>query len=156
MQKHKETTTLSNPHLNFIISSATVLTGFPLLQLTLFPFQGVNIQSQNGAISTIKDPQEQQQDGEGNGTLFLRTRETADLAPRAVLSPSPHHTHSNTSLLNCFCRFPRNSPIICLLSPFLCSRKWATPTGVSGTNPRSIRYWTPFSGFLRRNDRAKV
>ena len=26
--------------------------------------------------------------------------------------------HSNTSLLNCFCRFPRNSPIICRLRPF--------------------------------------
>lgn len=68
----------------------------------------------------------------------------------------PHHTHSKTSLLNCFCRLPRNSPIICRLSPFLCSRKWATPTGVSGTKPRSIRYCTPFSGFLRRNDNAEV
>ena len=70
--------------------------------------------------------------------------------------PPPPNTHSNTSRLNCFCRFPRNSPIICLLRPFLCRRKWATPTGVSGTKPRSIRYWTPFSGFLRRNENAKL
>lgn len=58
-------------------------------------------------------------------------------------------THSRTSLLNCFWRLPRNSPIICLLRPFLWSRKWATPTGVSGTNPLSVKYWTPFSGFLQ-------
>lgn len=61
-----------------------------------------------------------------------------------------NQTHSKTSLLNCFCRLPRNSPIICLLSPFLCSRKWATPTGVSGMNPLSVRYWMPFSGFLKK------
>lgn len=73
----------------------------------------------------------------------------------AQLLPT-HNTHSNTSRLNCFCRFPKNSPIICLLRPFLCRRKWATPTGVSGTKPRSIRYWTPFSGFLRRNEKAKL
>lgn len=59
-------------------------------------------------------------------------------------------TYSRTSRLNCFCLFPRNSPIICLLKPFLCSRKWATPTGVSGTKFRSIRYWMPFSGFLEK------
>lgn len=59
-------------------------------------------------------------------------------------------THSRTSRWNCFCLFPRNSPIICLLKPFLWSRKWATPTGVSGTKLRSIRYWMPFSGFLER------
>lgn len=74
---------------------------------------------------------------------------------QAELFPT-HNTHSSTSRLNCFCRFPRNSPIICLLRPFLCSRKWATPTGVSGTKPRSIRYWTPFSGFLRGNDNAEL
>lgn len=73
----------------------------------------------------------------------------------AYLLPT-HNTHSKTSRLNCFCRFPRNSPIICLLRPFLCRRKWATPTGVSGTKPRSIRYWTPFSGFLRRKENAKL
>lgn len=64
-------------------------------------------------------------------------------------------THSRTSRLNCFCRFPRNSPIICLLKPFLCSRKWATPTGVSGTKFRSIRYWMPFSGFLETHERVE-
>ena len=58
------------------------------------------------------------------------------------------HTHSKTSLLNCFCRFPRNSPIICLLRPFLSRMKRAIPTGVSDTKPLSIRYWIPFSGFL--------
>ena len=60
-----------------------------------------------------------------------------------------NNAYSKTSLLNCFCLLPRNSPIICLLRPFLCSRKWATPTGVSGTNPLSVRYWIPFSGFLK-------
>lgn len=60
----------------------------------------------------------------------------------------PRRTHSSTSRLNCFCRLPRNSPIICRLRPLRCSRKCATPTGVSGTKPRSMRYWTPFSGFL--------
>lgn len=58
------------------------------------------------------------------------------------------HTHSKTSLLNCFWRFPRNSPIICLLRPFLSRMKRAIPTGVSDTKPLSIRYWIPFSGFL--------
>lgn len=53
-----------------------------------------------------------------------------------------------TSLLNC-CRLPRNSPIICLLRPFLSRMNRATPTGVSDTKPLSIRYWIPFSGFLR-------
>lgn len=67
----------------------------------------------------------------------------------APTPPGPR-THSSTSRLNCFCRLPRNSPIICLLRPLRCSRKWATPTGVSGTKPRSMRYWTPFSGFLVR------
>ncbi|TNN56649.1 hypothetical protein EYF80_033186 [Liparis tanakae] len=43
----------------------------------------------------------------------------------------------------------RNSPIICLLSPFLSRMKRATPTGVSDTKPLSIRYWIPFSGFLQ-------
>lgn len=57
-------------------------------------------------------------------------------------------THSRTSLLNCFCRLPRNSPIICLLRPFLWSRKWATPMGVSGMKPREIRNWRPLSGLL--------
>lgn len=60
-----------------------------------------------------------------------------------------NNTYSKTSRLNCFCRLPRNSPIICLLKPFLCRRKWATPTGVSGMNPLSVRYWMPFSGFLK-------
>lgn len=59
------------------------------------------------------------------------------------------NTHSKTSLLNCFCRFPRNSPIICLLKPFLSRMKRAIPTGVSDTKPLSIRYWIPFSGFLK-------
>lgn len=62
-------------------------------------------------------------------------------------TPSPR-THSSTSRLNCFCLLPRNSPIICRLRPLRCNRKWATPTGVSGTKPRSMRYWMPFSGFL--------
>lgn len=57
-------------------------------------------------------------------------------------------THLRTSLLNC-CRLPRNSPIICLLSPFLSRMNRAMPTGVSDTKPLSIRYWIPFSGFLR-------
>lgn len=60
-------------------------------------------------------------------------------------------THSRTSLLNGFLLFPRNSPIICRLRPFLCSRKWATPMGVSGMKPREIRNWRPLSGFLRQN-----
>lgn len=64
-------------------------------------------------------------------------------------------THSSTSRWNCFCLFPRNSPIICLLKPFLWSRKWATPTGVSGTKFRSIRYWMPFSGFLETDERER-
>lgn len=87
-------------------------------------------------------------------TSSLMKRLTWTLKCAYLLLPPPN-THSNTSRLNCFCRFPRNSPIICLLRPFLCRRKWATPTGVSGTKPRSIRYWTPFSGFLRRNENAK-
>lgn len=57
--------------------------------------------------------------------------------------------------MNCFCLLPRNSPIICLLKPFLWSRKWATPTGVSGTKFRSIRYWMPFSGFLEAQERLE-
>ena len=65
-------------------------------------------------------------------------------------------THSSTSRLNCFCRLPRNSPIICRLRPLRCSRKWATPTGVSGTKPRSMRYWTPFSGFLGDERQAQM
>lgn len=65
-----------------------------------------------------------------------------------ILQPSVSNTHSKTSLLNCFCRFPRNSPIICLLRPFLSRMKRAMPTGVSDTKPLSIRYWIPFSGFL--------
>ena len=61
-----------------------------------------------------------------------------------------NHPYSKTSLLNCFCRLPRNSPRSSAgLRPFLCSRKWATPTGVSGMNPLSVRYWIPFSGFLK-------
>lgn len=59
-------------------------------------------------------------------------------------------THLRTSLLNC-CLLPRNSPIICLLSPFLSRMNLATPTGVSDTKPLSIRYWIPFSGFLWQN-----
>lgn len=61
--------------------------------------------------------------------------------------PETLKTHVRTSLLNC-CRLPRNSPIICLLSPFLSRMKRAMPTGVSETKPLSIRYWIPFSGFL--------
>lgn len=59
-------------------------------------------------------------------------------------------TYSRTSLLNC-CRLPRNSPIICRLSPFLSRINLAMPTGVSDTKPLSIRYWIPFSGFLQEN-----
>lgn len=65
-------------------------------------------------------------------------------------------TYSSTSRLNCFCRFPRNSPIIWRLRPLRCSRKWATPTGVSGTKPRSMRYWMPFSGFLGGMDKKNA
>lgn len=57
-------------------------------------------------------------------------------------------TYSRTSLLNCSLLLPKNSPIICLLRPFLCSRKCATPMAVSGTKPRVIRKWMPRSGFL--------
>lgn len=59
-------------------------------------------------------------------------------------------THSSTSLLKGFLLFPRNSPIICRLRPFLWSRKCATPMGVSGMKPREIRNWRPLSGFLGR------
>lgn len=81
---------------------------------------------------------------------MLQQAGESDAACSAGPCPRPpsRGTHSSTSLLNCFCRLPRNSPIICLLRPLRCSRKWATPTGVSGTKPRSMRYWTPFSGFL--------
>lgn len=57
-------------------------------------------------------------------------------------------THSRTSLLKGFLLLPRNSPIICRLRPFLCSRKCATPMGVSGMKPREMRNWRPLSGFL--------
>lgn len=63
------------------------------------------------------------------------------------MPPQSVRTHVRTSLLNC-CRLPRNSPIICLLSPFLSRMNRAMPTGVSDTKPLSIRYWIPFSGFL--------
>lgn len=62
-------------------------------------------------------------------------------------------TYSRTSLLKGFLLLPRNSPIICRLRPFLCSRKWATPMGVSGMKPREIRNWRPLSGFLRTRKR---
>lgn len=101
-----------------------------------------------------QDPEISTEHSETNTTSSLMKCLTWTLK-YAYLLPT-HNTHSNTSRLNCFCRFPRNSPIICLLRPFLCRRKWATPTGVSGTKPRSIRYWTPFSGFLRRNENAKL
>lgn len=65
-------------------------------------------------------------------------------------------TYSRTSLLNCSLLFPRNSPIICRLRPFLCSRKWATPMAVSGTKPRVIRKWTPLSGFLSTHKQRKA
>lgn len=65
-------------------------------------------------------------------------------------------THSKTSLLNGFLLLPRNSPIICRLRPFLCSRKWATPMGVSGMKPREIRNWRPLSGFLGEETKESV
>lgn len=58
-------------------------------------------------------------------------------------------TYSNTCWLNGFWRFPRYSPIICLLSPFLVIRKWATSDGVSPIKPWSHRNTIPFSGFLQ-------
>lgn len=62
------------------------------------------------------------------------------------------HTHSSTSLLKGFLLLPRNSPIIWRLRPFRCSRKWATPMGVSGMKPREIRNWRPLSGFLKQTN----
>lgn len=87
--------------------------------------------------------------GRGGGT-------PARLEVRGAACVRGGATHSSTSRLNCFCRLPRNSPIICRLRPLRCSRKWATPTGVSGTKPRSMRYWTPFSGFLADERQAQL
>lgn len=64
-------------------------------------------------------------------------------------------THSRTSLLKGFLLLPRNSPIICRLRPFRCSRKWATPMGVSGMKPLEIRNWRPLSGLLRQKGKGK-
>ena len=58
------------------------------------------------------------------------------------------NTHSNTAILNWLCKFPKYSPIICLLSPFLVIRKRATPRGEFSRKPREIRYAMPRSGFL--------
>lgn len=62
-------------------------------------------------------------------------------------------THSRTSLLKGFLLLPRNSPIIWRLKPFLCSRKCATPMGVSGMKPREMRNWRPLSGFLFKKNK---
>lgn len=64
-------------------------------------------------------------------------------------------THSRTSLLKGFLLLPRNSPIIWRLRPFLCSRKCATPMGVSGMKPREMRNWRPLSGFLFKKTKKK-
>lgn len=72
------------------------------------------------------------------------------------MCPDSVKTYSRTSLLNCSLLLPKNSPIICLLRPFLCSRKCATPMAVSGTKPRVIRKWMPRSGFLPVDDTHRV
>lgn len=59
-----------------------------------------------------------------------------------------YSTYSSTSELNGFCKFPRYSPIICLLSPFRVMRNRATVSAESLMKPCSHRKIRPFSGFL--------
>ena len=58
-------------------------------------------------------------------------------------------TYHRTSMLNSFWRFPRYSPIICLLSPFLVIKNRATVSGNSLIKPCSHKNCIPFSGFLK-------
>lgn len=98
MQKHKETTSLvSNPHLNFIISSAIVLTGFPLLQLTLFPFQGVKHISRvkTEQLAQLRTPRNNNRTGRGMKQRFsepwrgqIWQRGQCSARPHTILTPT--------------------------------------------------------------------
>lgn len=57
-------------------------------------------------------------------------------------------TYSSTNWLKSFWRFPRYSPIFCLLKPVLLSRNLATSWGEFSMNLFSIKNLIPFSGFL--------
>jgi len=81
--------------------------------------------------------------------LHLLTYSTSlPMSPPTSRQPGHNSAYLSTSMLNCFCRLPRYSPIICLLSPLREMRNLATAFGRLSRKRRSIRYRIPFSGFL--------